>query len=214
MKTSLSLIFVILLPKTSYWFTPKPIEMKYTTVLLLLVMSISGKSQTVQDFTLTNVVDGKAVSLSGFKNCQGIAVIFTSNECPFDVQYRDRIRELNEQYKGTIQFLLVNSHLEPRENNKAMAQKFSSWSIPVPYLADKDQTALDCLGASRSPEAFLIKKNGANHTIVYRGAIDDNPLVSGDVNNSFLKMAIDQLLANKPIEIGNKRAAGCTIRKK
>lgn len=188
--------------------------MKYITVLLLLVVSISGRSQTVQDFKLTNVVDGKMVSLSGYKSCQGIAVIFTSNECPFDAQYRDRIKALNEQYKGAIQFLLVNSHLEARENNKAMAQKFSSWSIPVPYLADKDQTAMECLGASRSPEAFLIKKDGVNHTIVYQGAIDDNPLVPDDVNYSYLKMAIDQLIANKKIEIVSKRAAGCTIRKK
>lgn len=188
--------------------------MKYITALLLLAVSFSGLSQIVQDFTLTNVVDGKSVSLNGFKSCQGIAVIFTSNECPFDAQYRDRIKALNEQYKGSIQFLLVNSHLEARENNKAMAQKFSSWSIPVPYLADKEQTAMDCLGASRSPEAFLIKKDGANNTVVYQGAIDDNPLVPGDVNHSFLKMAIDQLLANKKIQIGSNRAAGCTIRKK
>jgi len=177
-------------------------------------MSVSGKSQAVQDFTLTNVVDGKTVSLSGFKSYRGIAVIFTSNECPFDAQYRDRIKALHEQYKGTIQFLLVNSHLEARENNKAMARKFSSWSIPVPYLADKDQTAMECLGASRIPEGFLIKKDGANNSIVYQGAIDDNPLVPGDVNHSFLKTAIDQLLANQQIEMGSRRTAGCTIRKK
>lgn len=179
-----------------------------------MVVSFSGKSQIVQDFTLTNVMDGKTVSLSGFKSCQGIAVIFTSNECPFDAQYRDRIKALNEQYKDAIQFLLVNSHLETKENDKVMAQKFSSWSIPVPYLADKDQTAMDRLGASRSPEVFLIKKDGANNSIVYQGAIDDNPLVPSDVNHSFLRMAIDQLIANKKIEIVSNRAVGCTIRKK
>ncbi len=188
--------------------------MKYTSVLLLLLISFCGRSQGVQDFTLTNVVDGKAVSLNSFNNCLGIVVIFTSNECPFDIKYRGRIKSLNDQYKGTIQFLLVNSHVETRENNKAMAQQYAGWSIPIPYLADKDQVAMNCLGASRSPEAFLIKKVGANNTLVYSGAIDDNPLVPDDVNNSYLKKAIDQFLANKPIETGNKRAAGCTIRKK
>lgn len=197
-----------------YWFIQKQIKMKYLSVLLLLVISYPLKSQNIQDFSLTNVADGKTVSLSGFNSCKGIAVVFTSNECPFDVQYRDRIKELNEVYKGSIQFLLINSHLEPKENANVMAQKFPSWSIPVPYLADKDQIAMECMGAKKSPEVFLIKKNGSNHSIVYQGAIDDNPLVNSDVSNSYLKKAIDQLLANKKIETGSIRAAGCTIRKK
>ena len=58
-----------------------------------------------------------------------------------------------------------------------MAQKFSSWSLPIPYLADKEQMAMQCLGAKRSPEVFLIKKTDTKYIIVYQGAIDDNPLV-------------------------------------
>jgi hypothetical protein len=188
--------------------------MKYITGLLYLIINISGQSQNVQDFSLPNVADGKVISLNGFKTCQGVAVIFTSNECAFDAQYRERIKDLNEQYKGTIQFLLVNSHLEAKENAKAMAQKISSWSIPVPYLADKDQIAMECLGAKKSPEAFLIKKTNSENVIVYHGAIDDNPLIANDVNNSYLKIAIDQLLSSKKIEVGSSRAAGCTIRRK
>lgn len=171
-------------------------------------------AQNVQDFSLLNIADGKTVSLSGFKNCEGIAAIFTSNECPFDDQYRERIKVLNEAYKGTIQFLLINAHLEPKENAKAMAQKFPSWSLLIPYLADKDQVAMGCLGASRSPEAFLLKKTETTFNIVYHGAIDDNALVKSDVNNSYLKIAIDQMLAGKKVETRTSRPAGCMIRKK
>jgi hypothetical protein len=188
--------------------------MKKLFITILIASSGIAFCQPIQDFTLLNVADGKNVSLSGFTNCQGIAVIFTSNECAFDAQYRDRIKKLNDQYKGTIQFLLINSHVGAEENVKAMAQKFSGWGLSVPYLADKDQVAMDCLGAKKSPEVFLLKKNGSTGTVIYKGAIDDNPLVTTDVDNSYLKIAIDQFLANKKIEVPNNRAAGCTIRKK
>ena len=188
--------------------------MKYIFLLLLLFFSATGISQSVQDFSLVNVADGKNISLYGFKNCQGVAAIFTSNECAFDIQYRERIKALNEQYKGTIQFLLINSHLDPKENAKAMAQKYSAWSLPIPYLADKEQTAMQCLGAKRSPEVFLLKRTDSNFNIIYQGAIDDNPLVNTDVNNSYLKIAIDQLLANARIETSTSRPTGCLIRRK
>jgi thiol-disulfide isomerase/thioredoxin len=188
--------------------------MKNFVIGMMWLMSYSGFGQTVQDFTLVNIVDGKNVSLNGFTNCQGIAIIFTSNECPYDQQYRQRINELNDKYKGTIQFLLINSHTEPRENAKAMAQKYQGWGLTIPYLVDKDQIAMDCMGAKKSPEAFLLKKNGSNYTIAYQGSIDDNPLVTADVGKAYLSLAIEQMLANKKIEITENRAAGCTIRKK
>jgi len=188
--------------------------MKNFVAVVLLSISFSGFSQIVQDFTLVNVADGKNVSLNSFTSCQGIAVVFTSNDCAYDHQYRDRIKSLNDQYKGKIQFLLVNSHVDPKEDAKMMAQQFANWGLPMPYLSDKSQVAMACLGATKSPEVFLLKKSESTNTIVYKGAIDDNPLVPGDVNNAYLKIAIDQLLANKKIEVPRNRVAGCTIRKK
>ncbi|HOO08812.1 MAG TPA: redoxin domain-containing protein [Cyclobacteriaceae bacterium] len=170
--------------------------------------------EVVQDFTLVNVVDGKNVSLGGFGNSKGIAIIFTSNECPYDQQYRKRISALKNKYQNTIQFLLVNSYTEPRESTIAMARKFPSWGMDIPYLADKDQVAMGIFGADKSPEAFLLKKGTQGYAIVYRGAIDDNPLIGTDVDKAYLDIAIEQMLANKKIEIPDNRAAGCAIRKK
>lgn len=206
--------FSILLQKIMYLFIQKPIKMKNFMIGILCVISCSVLAQTIQDFGLVNVVDGKNVSLNGFTACKGIAIIFTSNECPYDQQYRQRIKELNDKYQGTIQFLLINSHTEPRENIKTMAQKFPDWGMTIPYLADKDQMAMERLGAKKSPEVFLLKKSGQNYAIMYQGAIDDNPLVTTDVNKAYLSIAIEQMLANKKIDMPDNRAAGCTIRKK
>ncbi len=188
--------------------------MKKLLLTLVVICQLTAGAQTIQDFTLVNVADSKSISLSSFQSCQGIAVIFFSNECPYDGKYLDRIRQLNEQYKGSIQFVLVNSHSDERESVKAMSAKYRSWQLSIPYLADKDQVAMECMGSRKSPEAFLLKKNGNNFNITYSGAIDDNPLVETDVSQHYLKQAIDELLAGKKITVSSSRVAGCTIRSK
>lgn len=188
--------------------------MKKVVTLLFIAVAISGYSQQVQDFTLTNVADGKPVTLSGFTACSGLVVIFTSNECAYDEYYRARIKDLIDQYKGQIQFLLVNSYTESAESAANMKTAYGKWQTPIPYLADKDQVAMDCLGARKSPEAFLMKNSKGTFTLVYKGAIDDNPQVAGDVGERFLKASIDQLLAGQSIKTSSTRTVGCTIRRK
>lgn len=188
--------------------------MKKLILTLVVICQLTAGAQTIQDFTLVNVADSKSISLSSFQSCQGIAVIFFSNECPYDGKYLSRIRQLNDRYKGSIQFVLVNSHSDEREGVKAMSAKYKTWQLSIPYLADKDQVAMECMGSRKSPEAFLVKKNGNNFSIAYSGAIDDNPLVESDVNQPYLQRAIDELLAGKKITVNSSRAAGCTIRGK
>ena len=86
--------------------------------------------------------------------------------------------------------------------------------INVPYLADKDQVAMNALGVKKSPEVFLLKYSGGKFTIAYNGAIDDNPQVAKDVNQKFLKDAIDKMLGGQKIEVASNRAVGCSIRRK
>lgn len=186
--------------------------MKNQMVLILMMVATVVNAQEVKDFSLTNTRDGKAISLSGFGSTIGIAVVFTSHECPFDNYYKDRLKELVTQYGGKIQFVLVNSNQEPQESIEQMAIHYKD--INVPYLADKDQVAMEALGARKSTEVFLITKTNGKLSLVYSGAIDDNPQVAKDVKQTFLKDAIEKLLTGQKIEINTQRASGCTIRRK
>ncbi|MCW5910039.1 MAG: redoxin domain-containing protein [Cyclobacteriaceae bacterium] len=169
-------------------------------------------AQDVKDFSLTNTKDGKAVKLSGFGSVTGIAVVFTSHECPFDNYYKERLKELVTQYAGKVQFVLINSNQEPQESVEQMAIHYKD--INVPYLADKDQVAMEALGARKSTEVFLLSTAGGKLNVVYNGAIDDNPQVAKDVKQHFLKDAMDKLLAGQKTEVASQRASGCTIRRK
>jgi hypothetical protein len=189
-------------------------------ILLFLIISFGANAQTslpagqasVQNFTLTNVVDGKTISLEQYATATGVVVLFTSNECPFDNYYKDRVKEMISTHSGKIQFLLVNSYLELAETPEKMAIHYTD--LGVPYLADKDQVAMSALGAKKSPEVFLLKPLGGKFMVVYSGAIDDNPQVPKDANQKFLQDAIDKLVAGQKIETANYRAVGCSMRRK
>lgn len=182
-------------------------------IFALLFISVGLNAQSpITSFTLTNVVDGKTISLDQYASSTGVLVLFTSNECPFDNYYKDRVKELINSYAGKVQFLLVNSYTEPDESTEKMAIHYTD--LNVPYLADKDQVAMNALGARKSPEAFLLKSSGRKFTAVYSGAIDDNPQVPKDVSQKFLKDAIDKLLAGQQIDVANNRAVGCSMRRK
>lgn len=186
---------------------------KYILSFALTVLAISANCQ-VQNFTLMNVSDGKMVSLEGYQSCVGLVAIFTSNECAYDSYYTARLKVLTESFAGKIQFLLINSHLDPEETVEKMKAKYSFWGMNVPYLADKEQVAMECLGAKKSPEVFLLKNEGGKYTTVYSGAIDDNAQVSAAVSEKYLRNSINKLLKGEAIDVPVTRAVGCSIRKK
>lgn len=188
-----------------------PRIMKYVYTIFLCVAMLLSEAQ-VKDFKLTNVQNGSETSLSNFGDSKAVAVIFTSNICPYAVYYEGRITQLVSDYKSKgIQFVLINSHKEDKESNEEMANKISTWGLDVPYLADKEQTAKAAFGARKSPEVFLLKNNGGKFSVFYKGAIDNNPQVASDVKEPYLKQNIEALLNGKSPKTGG-RPIGCIIK--
>ena len=171
-------------------------------------------AQQVADFTLTNVVNGKAVSLETYPSCSGVAIIFTTNACPYDEYYRGRIVKLSNEYADKVPVLLVNSSTDPVESADNMTKKAQQLGLNIPDLADKDQSLMQKLGATKSPQVFLLKNDGGKFQVVYKGAIDDNAQVEADVRHAYLKDAIDIMLTNQKIATAEVRPVGCTIKKK
>ncbi len=189
--------------------------MKIVFLFLLSIGCWSLSAQPlIENFTLTNAVDGSAVSLDNYADYSGVAIIFTSNRCPYDGYYYSRINGLITGYQGKIQFLLINSNLEPDESIENMKSAIDRGTPSVPYLADKEQVAMDRLGAKKNPEVFLLTGVKGKYTIVYSGAVDDNPQLANAVGQQYLRAAIDKLLAGQPVDILTIRPIGCTIHRK
>jgi thioredoxin-related protein len=189
--------------------------MNSSVIALMLMFSLlSGHAQQVANFSLPDVITGKEVSLETYPSCSGLVVVFTSNSCAYDEYYRARLNAISKEYQDKVPVLLVNSSVDATESTENMIKKGQQLGISVPYLADKDQMLMQRLGATKTPHAFLLKNSGGKFSVVYSGAIDDNPQVQGDVRRAYLKDAIDIMLTNQTIETAEVRPVGCTIRKK
>lgn len=188
----------------------------FTLIAMAVITAFPGKgeAQVVPNFQLTNVLNGQTVSLDTYPSCAGMVLIFTSNTCPYDEYYRKRIGQLSQAYQDKVPVLLINAHREPDESPEKMAARGKAMNLRLPYLADKEQTLVTSLNVNKSPEAFLLKNDNGKFTVVYRGAIDDNAQVPGDVNHHYLRDAVDIMLNNQKIETPEVRPVGCNLKKK
>lgn len=186
--------------------------MKFIITLIVTLLATISYAQEVKNFTLINTKDGKEVSLSDFNSSKAVVIVFTSHECPFDNYYKGRLKDIIQSYAGRVQFLLINSNAEVQESMDQMAIHYTD--LQVPYLADKDQAVMTALGARKTPEVFLVSPAGGKFSLIYSGAIDDNPQTAKDVRQNFLKDAIEKVIAGQKIEIPTQRATGCTMRRK
>lgn len=188
--------------------------MKIVIILCAIAGSWTVYAQQVPDFSLTDVITGSKVSLDTYPTCSGLVIIFTSNTCAYDEHYRSRIVSLSKSHSDKVPVLLINSNVESLESADNMVRKAQQMGLTIPYLADKDQLLMQRLGATKTPSAYLLKNDGRNFTVVYKGAIDDNAQVPTDVRHFYLKDAIDIMLTNQKIETAEVRPVGCTIRRK
>ena len=187
-------------------------NMKNILTLVLAFFCTTLFAQEVKNFKLVNVVNNQEVSLETYPSCEGMVIIFTSNNCPYDDYYRNRITKLAQTYHDRVPVLLVNS--QPDESKDAMASKAKQNNFSVPYLADKDQSLMTNLDAKKTPEVFLLKNDGGKFSVVYRGAFDDNAQVEADVRRRHLQDAIDIMLSNQKIATPEVRPVGCNLKKK
>lgn len=178
--------------------------------LIFIVTSLNCTAQVIQNYTLPNVNDGKTISLEDFSSSPGIVIIFTSINCPYDEYYLTRIKELAEKNTKTPVILINSSSNESVDQMKKFVEQNS---IRIPYLADKEKKAFTNLNPRKSPECFLLQNKAGKFSVVYRGAFDDNPQTASEVDQPYLKNAIDKLLANQKIDTPDVRPVGCSIPK-
>lgn len=187
---------------------------RHLIALILLCGLGSANAQQIANFSLINVITGAEISMDTYPSCAGLVIIFTSNSCAYDEYYRGRINALSKEYPDKVPVLLINAGVDPIESVDNMVRKAKQLGLTVPYLADKNQQVMQQLGATKTPQAFLLKNSGGKFSLVYSGAIDDNPQVQSDVRHAYLKDAIDIMLTNQKIETPEVRPVGCSIRKK
>src|SRR3989449_3526376 len=161
----------------------------------------------IDDFKLPDF-DGKEHALNSLKGAKGTVVIFIATKCPVSNAYNDRMEKLAQDYKAKgINVIGINSNnTEPAAEVKSHAgEKHLTFTI----LKDDGNKIADRLGATRTPEAYVIDASGK---LVYHGRID-NSQNTANITSNDLRDALDSLVAGKPIEKTTGAAFCCSIKR-
>jgi peroxiredoxin len=161
----------------------------------------------IDDFKLPDI-DGAERSLKSLTGKNGAVLIFISVQCPVSNGYNERMEKLAEDYKAKgINVIGINSNVtEPVGAVKAhAADKHFTFTV----LKDDGNKIADRLGATRTPEAYVIDASGR---LVYHGRID-NSQNTANITSNDLREALDQLLSGKAISKTGGAAFGCSIKR-
>ena len=161
----------------------------------------------VTDFDI-NDLKGNTVKYSGLKGDTTV-VVFISTQCPISNGYNDRMKSVYNDYatKG-VRFIFINANsTEPAEEVRKHAE---SHGFPFPVYKDSNDTAADRFGAQVTPEAYVMDSAGV---IQYHGYVDDS-VTEARVHVRGLRMALDAVMAGKPVENAQTKAFGCTIKRR
>jgi peroxiredoxin len=161
----------------------------------------------IDDFKLPDT-DGAERSLKSLTAKNGAVLIFISVQCPVSNGYNERMEKLAQDYKARgINVVGINSNVtEPVAAVKAhAADKHFTFTV----LKDDGNKIADRLGATRTPEAYVIDAGGK---LVYHGRID-NSQNTANITANDLRDALDQLISGKAITKTGGAAFGCSIKR-
>ncbi|MCA9047782.1 MAG: thioredoxin family protein [Planctomycetaceae bacterium] len=166
---------------------------------------------TTPGWTALTGTDDKQHSLSDLADTKVVVVCFTSNSCPYSVDYEERLVALQtrfEREKLSAQLVAINSNAIPADSLDRMKERASERSFSFPYLRDETQETAKNWGAVYTPEFFVLN---SDRKIVYKGAMDDNT-EADKVTKSYVDLAVQAALAGTVPETTETGARGCTIR--
>lgn len=178
-----------------------------------------GSSAPLADREMINA-SGENVSLKSVMENNGLLVIFSCNTCPFVVGKEDsegwqgRYNEIFELARNSeIGGILINSNEAKRDKGDSfedMVHQSRNNRYHVAYALDEDHIMADAFGAKTTPHVFLFD---GSYKLVYKGAIDDNNDAASDVQEPWLKNALNNLANSKEIDPNTTRAIGCSIKR-
>jgi peroxiredoxin len=164
-------------------------------------------------FTLTNY-DGRDVSLADFDG-KIVVLEWFNYDCPFVKHHYENAAtmiDLANKFadKGVVWLAINSTNYATIETNKAFAEKHS---IPYAILDDHKGNIGHAYGAQRTPELFIIDRQGQ---IAYHGAIDNAPfgkLSEGQTEKiNYVDNALTELLAGKEVSVPQTKPYGCTVK--
>jgi peroxiredoxin len=171
-------------------------------------ISVGDKAPTFAGLPAVENGQDSSLTLSDIKE-PVVVVVFLANHCPVVVGYEDRIIDFTKDYKDkNVKVVGISVSRQDQDKIPGIRDYMKSHGSNYIYGYDESQQLGKAYGATNTPQFFVLDKD---RTIRYTGAMDDNPRDESKVKKTYLRDAVDALLAGKEVPETETRAVGCTI---
>jgi peroxiredoxin len=168
--------------------------------------------QKAIDFKLPST-EGKEYSLSDFEKFKYLVIFFTCNHCPYVIGSDEITRATFEKFnKKGVGFAGINSNSEntyPEDSFPNMVERMKRHKFPWIYLYDQRQETAKAYGALRTPHFYVFNEE---RKLVYTGRGVDSPRDTSRMTVNNLDLALDELVAGRPISVQVTNPIGCNIK--
>jgi thiol-disulfide isomerase/thioredoxin len=166
------------------------------------------------DFTLTDAITDKTLSLQDLKSNIATVIMFICNHCPYVKLIQTKLAEVAKHYqKSGVSFIAINSNdvkHYPADSPEKMKSEALALNYTFPYLFDETQAIAKAYHAACTPDFYIFD---GELGCVYRGRFDDaTPGNHQPVTGQDLSQALDSLLAKTPVNPDQKASIGCNIK--
>jgi mono/diheme cytochrome c family protein/peroxiredoxin len=179
---------------------------------LLLALSSSlqaGDTPALAELSFPTAA-GKHTTWKDLVGKNATVVVFLSFDCPMSAGYAKPLAELaaSSGEKGVKFVAFCTGDDEPVK----VAEQATEYKLGFPVFKDEKLRAADALGASTTPQVFVLNAKGE---IVYRGLIDDGYsrrlVPNKKVTGRYLEDALASVLAGKAVAVKKTEPIGCRI---
>ncbi|MFI5218396.1 MAG: redoxin domain-containing protein [Bacteroidia bacterium] len=192
--------------------------MQRITAFAILLLLFTGCGQEAENpgsiFSITlQTVNDSAFSLSGIKNNKATVFVFLAVDCPLSQNYTLTLNNLYHDFKNDS---IVFYGIIPGNTvtKKDVDDFVSKYKITFEMLRDDDLNLTHYLHATKTPEVFVVNKNGET---VYKGAIDNWAIDIGKhrqyISEHYLSDVLTCIVNGTTIKIKETKAVGCVIEK-
>ena len=158
--------------------------------------------------------DGKQHSLHDYAG-KLVVLEWTNPVCPFTaVKYKSGAMQALQRYAASRQVVWLSidtaspdkaGYLTP---SAARARVEQTHATVTAFLFDVGGNIARSYGAKTTPSFFVVNRDGK---LAYQGAMNDQVFADDLAGNEYVKTALDDLLAGRPVQKAETQPQGCAV---
>lgn len=181
----------------------------HLTVTTLVAVLATPQLAADEPIQLVDLEEQKVDPLDPGKKT-AVVLFFVSPYCPTSNTFGPAMKEIAEAFGEDFAFFSIHSDTSVSDQDRATHAKMMEITHPV--LKDGDQALAKKLGATITPEAFVVDAKG---TVLYQGRINDLYLgptqKQQEATKHDPKDALEAIRKGEKVTVPKTEAVGCDI---